>query len=429
MKVRQIEPLVPPIPRKKRVGAYARVSTDKDAMIHSLSAQVSFYSDYIGKNPDWEYAGVFVDEALTGTKDTRPGFQKIMTECRAGNIDMLITKSISRFARNTVTILESVRELKALEVDIFFEEENIHSLSSEGELMLTILSSYAQEESLSVSENCKWRIRSDFKQGKPNTGNMLGYRLLNGVLTTIPEEAELVRAIFEDYLSGMGLMSISQKYRQQGVDFGKSGIRYLLQNEKYVGNMLLQKTFVSDHITKRNVINVGQLPKYLVVGSHKPIIEKSMFEAVQAEIAQRSAHHKPKPIREKYLFTGLIRCGQCGAAFRRKYNNAGTKYEKAVWVCETFRQLGKDACPSQLLPENILISKTMEALQLETLDEAILRICINKIFVPGHNRLVFQFVDGREIEMEWQNPSRRDSWTDEMKEKARQKDWERRNLL
>ena len=181
-------------PKKKRVAAYARVSSGKDAMLHSLSAQVSYYSDYIQSN-GWEYAGVYADEAITGTKDKRDGFQKLLAECRNGNVDMVITKSISRFARNTVTLLETVRELKALGVDVFFEEQNIHTMSADGELMLTILASYAQEESLSVSENMKWRIRSNFEEGMPWNGTIYGYRINNGKYVIKNDEATVVKRI------------------------------------------------------------------------------------------------------------------------------------------------------------------------------------------------------------------------------------------
>ena len=190
-------------PKKKRVAAYARVSSGKDAMLHSLSAQVSYYSDYIQSN-GWEYAGVYADEAITGTKDKRDGFQKLLTECRNGNVDMVITKSISRFARNTVTLLTTVRELKELGVDVYFEEQNIHTTSADGELMLTILASYAQEESLSVSENMKWRIKKNFEDGKPWSGFVLGYRCENGQYVVVPEEAEVVRRIYREYLEGLG---------------------------------------------------------------------------------------------------------------------------------------------------------------------------------------------------------------------------------
>ena len=195
--VRKISPSVPPVPARLRVAAYARVSSGKDAMLQSLAAQVSYYSNLIQQRLDWEYAGVYADEALTGTKDTRPEFQRLIADCKDGKIDLIITKSISRFARNTVTLLETVRELKLLGVDVYFEEQNIHSMSGDGELMLTILASYAQEESRSVSENCKWRIRKRFQQGEiVNLRFMYGYRINNGQIEIDQEQAEIVRMIY-----------------------------------------------------------------------------------------------------------------------------------------------------------------------------------------------------------------------------------------
>lgn len=207
----------PKLERKKRVAAYARVSSGKDAMLHSLSAQVSHYSDLIQRNGDWLYAGVYADEAKTGTKDSRADFQRLIADCRAGKIDMVITKSISRFARNTVTLLQTVRDFKAWEVDIFFEEQNIHTMSADGELMLTILASYAQEESRSASENQKWRIKRNFEEGMPWNGAMLGYRLKDGRYEIVPKEAELVRRIYSDYLAGDGYLSIAKRLTEEGV--------------------------------------------------------------------------------------------------------------------------------------------------------------------------------------------------------------------
>ncbi len=184
--IHKVMPNAPKLQKKIRVAAYARVSSGKDAMLHSLSAQVSYYSAVIQRHSDWEYAGVFADEALTGTKDSRESFQKLLTECRQGNIDLVMTKSISRFARNTVTLLEAVRELREHHVDVFFERENIHSMSGDGELMLTILASFAQEESLSVSENQKWRIRNNFKDGQPNTLRLYGYNYVENILVVNP---------------------------------------------------------------------------------------------------------------------------------------------------------------------------------------------------------------------------------------------------
>jgi len=191
---------LPKTSKKKRVAAYARVSNGKDAMIHSLSAQVSYYNTLIRNKDDWEFAGVYADEAKTGTKDSRAGFQDLIADCRAGKIDMVITKSISRFTRNTVTLLQTVRDLKSWNVDVYFEEQNIHTLSSDGELMITILASYAQEESLSVSENQKWRIRRKFEEGIPWRGAMLGYRLKDGKYEIVSEEAKLFNAFSDSIL-------------------------------------------------------------------------------------------------------------------------------------------------------------------------------------------------------------------------------------
>ena len=186
------------VPKQKRVAAYARVSSDKDAMRHSLAAQVSRYSDLIQSHAGWCYAGVYADYAQSGTKNNRDEFNRLLTDCSAGRVDMIITKSISRFARNTVTLLETIRDLKELGVDVFFEEQNIHTLSDDGELMLTLLASFAQEESFSVSENMKWRIRRNFEAGKPWCGVMLGYRQKDGRYEIVPDEAEVVRRIFSD---------------------------------------------------------------------------------------------------------------------------------------------------------------------------------------------------------------------------------------
>lgn len=202
----------------KRTAAYARVSSGKDAMLHSLSAQVSYYNQLIQSNPEWLFCGVYADEALTGTKENRAEFQKLLNRCRRGEIDLILTKSISRFARNTVTLLETVRELKTLGVDVYFEEQRIHSMSSDGELMLSILASYAQEESYSASENKKWQMRKDFEQGKVGSMRMLGYRRTkSGKLEIVPEEAEIVRMIFLYYLSGMGKLAIAKKLNEQQI--------------------------------------------------------------------------------------------------------------------------------------------------------------------------------------------------------------------
>ena len=227
-----IAPAVAETPRIKRVAAYARVSCGKDTMLHSLAAQIDYYRDYIMMNPEWRFAGVYADESKTGTKDNREQFQELLSECRSGNIDMVITKSISRFARNTVTLLETVRELKSLGIDVFFEEQNIYTMSAEGEVMLTLLASFAQAESLSCSDNCKWRIRKGFEEGRASTCTMLGYRLVDGEITLVEEEAETAKRIFDLYLAGYGLQKIANTLNEEGL-YSIFGNLYLIRQELY----------------------------------------------------------------------------------------------------------------------------------------------------------------------------------------------------
>lgn len=425
--ITRLEPTAPRIPRKTNVAAYARVSSGKDAMIHSLSAQISFYSDMIQHYPGWNYVGVYADEAISGTKDDRDEFQRLLEDCRAGKIDLVLTKSISRFARNTVTLLETVRELKLLNVDVYFERENIHSISGDGELMLTILASFAQEESRSTSENCKWRIRNDYKLGKPGNIRIYGYRQKKGVLIVEPTEAEIVRMIFNDYLSGMGRNLIMKKLRDMGVkalqgsEFHESQILEMLRNEKYVGDLLLQKTFVASHPDKRVQKNNGELPRYLVHNAHEAIIDRVTFNKVQAELKRRADELTPAPKgKETYPFTCMMICGHCGKHFRRKTVNRSGYAPKVVWICATFNTLGKKACPAKQIPETILMETAASALGMPFFEEKAFSERVKEIHVPAANRLVFVLKDGREIEREWQDHSRRDSWDEAGRQQARE---------
>lgn len=431
-KITKIERTIQKLVRRKRVAAYARVSSGKDAQLHSLSAQVSYYNSYIGSRGDWELIGIYADEALTGTKDSRPEFQRLLADCRAGKVDMVITKSLTRLARNTVTLLETVRELKSLDIDIFFEKENIHTLSADGELMLTLLASFAQEESRSASENVKWRIRKRFEQGLATNGSTLGYRFDNGTFCIIPEEAEIVRQIFMDVLSGMGINAIVKKMNRLGIPAKRGGlwsettIKNILHNEKYAGDLLLQKYYHLDYISKKTVKNHGELPQYFVKDSHEPIVSREIFEQAQQELERRM---KKFNIRKEpygiHIFTGLIHCMLCNKNFRHKIANAGQNCEKPVWCCATFNTRGKNVCPSQQIPESILVAKTSEVLGFTDWDRETLLEHITEIQVPGHNRLVYVFKDGHTQEITWQNPSRRESWTEEMRQKARERQLKR----
>lgn len=375
------------------------------------------------------------DEGITGTKDNRPEFMRLLEDCRKGKIDLVITKSITRFARNTVVLLDTIRELKLLEIDVFFEKENMHSISKNGELMLTLLAMYAEEESRSDSENQKWRIQKMFEQGRPNTGRMLGYCLKDGQLTIIPEEAEIVRMIYEDYLSGMGRLAIANKLNdlhvptvRGGKEWREGAIYLILRNEKYTGDMILQKTYSEDFRSKKRVINNGERRKYLVEKSHESIISKTVFEQVQEEIARRQSQIKMATHTFKGQFSGLLTCANCGKHFRRRIANASSKYAKPAWLCSTFATRGKRFCNNKQIPEAILISKTKEVLGLCSLDGVNLRDYISEIICHKEQNITFVLTDGDEITVAWSNSSRRNSWTEEMKQAARQKTLERSGL-
>ena len=401
----------------------AALASGKEAMLHSLSEQISYYSDHIQSHPGWEYAGVYADTDYTGTKDSRPEFQRLLADCREGKIDRVLTKSLSRFARNTVTLLEIVREMKALGVAIVFEKENIDTSSGDGELMLSILASFAQAESLSVSENCKWRIRKDFAEGKTmNLALLYGYRSVDGKIEIVPEEAEVVRRVFAAYLSGKGTPTIAAMLRREhaptrmGGDWYDKGVMEMLKNEKYTGDALLQKTYKLDHLSKKVVQNRGELPQYYVEGSHPAIIDREIFERVQALIARNYLKTAPsKPLNTRYPFTGKILCEYCGKHFKRK-----AAYRRGAWQCQTYLTYGRARCPAKQIPEDTLTALTMEVLNAEELNDAQMAR-LKEIRVTGPNDLNFVFWDGCEEKCTWKDRSRAENWTDEMKKAASRK--------
>ena len=435
-RVVSLVPLIPPLPKRKRVAAYARVSLDKDAMLHSLAAQVSYYKGLIQRTPEWDYAGVYADEGLTGTKENRPEFQRLLADCRAGKIDMVIVKSISRLARNTVTMLATVRELKGLGIDVLFEKENIHSMSGDGELMLSILASFAQEESLSVSENCKWRIRKNFAAGESNSFLMYGYTIRSGEYEIIPEEAEIVRKIYEWYLDGTGtgriaiILNAMQVKPCRGTSWNRTTIMSILRNEKYTGNMLLQKTFISDHLTKAKKMNRGELPRYYVEGSHEAIIDQATFDRVQEELKRRAELYETRNsvVKDHNPLAQKITCGLCGKHFIRRFGNTDAKYKRPLWICQTYLTKTKAACPSRRISEKVLLpilAGVLGVQEEDVLDESS-RIEVITVFPDG--RLMVS-ADGETVERHWENPSRALSWTDEMKQEAKRKERERQECL
>lgn len=408
----------PTLSSKKRVCAYARVSSGKDSMLHSLSYQVSYYSALIQANASWLYCGVYADEAMSGTKDNRDNFQKMINDAKEGKLDLIITKSISRFARNTVTLLETVRALKQINVDVFFEEQNIHSLSNDGELMLTILASYAQEEARSVSENMKWRVKKNFQEGKPWGMKILGYRFINDEVVIVPSEANTVKLIYELYLSGKGTDWIAEHMNQigaktrSGTHWVKSAIQVILRNYTYIGDLILQKTYRKDFISKKVKINNGEYAKYLIEENHDAIIDKDTFNKVQDEIARRSKNASTKNI--SYPLTGMLICSCCGNTYKRRINNGIVS-----WTCRRFVTLGKKGCQSKSVHEDLIYKAICEVIQAEEFNESLFKDKVKSIVVISNSCLKFQMNDGTEVEKKIIIKSRSQSWTPEMKEKAR----------
>lgn len=421
---------IPAQPKAKRVSAYARVSSGKDTMLQSLSAQISYYNQFIQNHNGWQFAGVYADEAKTGTKDSRENFRRMIDDCRAGEIDMIVTKSISRFARNTVTLLETVRELKTLGIDVYFEEQNIHSMSSDGELMLTILASYAQEESLSASENQKWRIQKQFEQGilPMFCKRIYGYqRTKDFGFEIVPGEAVTVKEIFERCVAGWGVQKIRNELNARGIltecgqRWSEKKVRYLLSNERYIGNLLLQKYYVTDHLSKKHKKNRGERPQYFVENNHAPIISKELFDAAQVELQRRAEKHYKGMPRSKYPFTGMLQCENCKSNYKRKVTAA-----RVVWICGTFNKEGKAACASKQIPEETLIQETAAVLGIDEFDAIVFRERIRRIVVANGNRLIFHFADKTQQVRVWKDRSRSESWNTEMRENARQNALKRR---
>ncbi len=352
--------------RQKRVAAYCRVSTGSEEQLTSYKTQMKVYTEMIASNKEWELAGIYADEGISGTRaDKRPQFKKMISDCLNGKIDMIITKSVSRFARNTVECLEFVRMLKARGIGVFFEEQNIDTLKADSELYLVIYAGFAQSESESMSKNITWAYRKNFENGIGNffTNKLLGYkRGENGEPEIIPEEAEVVKEIFNRYIGGETLQQIadlieSRKYTfdNKKFTFSRSFIRSILRNEKYAGDMILQKTISVDCITKTRKRNQGEAPMYLVQNHHVPIVSREVFNKAQEEIARRNTI-APKSQKDtvshtgkysKYALSDVLKCGECGSRFRRcTWMRSG--YNKIVWRCINRLENGTEFCPDSI---------------------------------------------------------------------------------
>ena len=323
--------------RQLRVAAYCRVSTDDEEQLTSYEAQKNYYTDKIMTNKEWTMAGIFADEGITGTSARkRPEFLRMIRQCKQGKIDIVLTKSISRFARNTVDCLNYVRALKELGIAVIFEKENMNTLEIDSEILITMLGAFAQSESESISANVRWGIRQAMKEGKAT----IQYKYLYGYRKgddskpeIIPDQAEVVRKIYDLFLSGTPVRGIQEYLNANSVPningepkWARSAIDSILTNEKYCGDVLLQKTYIDDCINKKVKKNTGQLPMYLVQNHHEGIISRETFDAAQAELARRSAGKSPSKknaptgrsrYSSKYALSDRLYCGECGTRYQR----------------------------------------------------------------------------------------------------------------
>ena len=349
--------------RPKRVAAYCRVSTDREEQEHSFETQKAMYTEMIMMKPTWQMAGIYADEGITGTvAKKRPGFMKMIEDCRKGKIDMIVTKSVSRFSRNNLDCLMYVRELKQLGIPIIFEKEGINTIQVSSELLLTLFGALSQAESESISMNVKLGIRQSLKNGNVRFSykTFLGYRKgADGQPEIVPEQADIVRRIYNDFLAGATYLEIAKRLTEENFPTMGGGNRWfseriksILKNEKYKGDALLQKTYITDPISKRVKKNNGELPMYYVENSHPAIIERRIFDRVQEEIARRVGKKKVKQTGTKtelgrysgkYALTELLYCGECGTPYRRcTWSRNGKK--KIVWRCVSRLDYGKKYC-------------------------------------------------------------------------------------
>ena len=425
-KITKLEPSAPVVKPKTRVAAYARISMESERMSHSLSAQISYYNEKIQKNPDWLFAGVYADNGISGTGTAkRDEFNRLIADCDAGKIDLVLTKSISRFARNTVDLLETVRHLKEIGVEVWFERENIHSMDGDGELMLSILASFAQEESRSISENEKWSIKKRFEQGIPNGHfRIYGYRWEGDDLIPVPEEAAVVKRIFQNFLDGKSRLETEREFAAEGITtrdgcrWVDSNIKKILENCTYTGDLLLQKEYISDPIHKKRKKNRGELPQYHVAGHHEAIIDREIFDYVQEEMERR---RKLGPLANKSLnitcFTGKIKCEKCGQSLMRNTRTNRAKNsqlgDKLIgWVCGSRKKKGH-TCTTREIPDRFLRQACAEALGTDEFDEDAFTERVGFISVPDNGFLTFHFKDGTEKTLTWENTAKKECWTPE----------------
>lgn len=362
---------------KLRVTAYCRVSTDSDEQASSYEAQVEHYTKYIQQNPNWEFVGIFADDGISGCNTKhREQFNAMIGECMAGNIDMVITKSISRFARNTLDCLKYIRLLKEKNIPVFFEKENINTMDSRGEVLLTIMASLAQQESESLSKNVKLGLQFRYQNGQVqvNHNRFMGYtKDKDGNLIIEPKEAEIVKRIYREYLQGASLKQIGKGLEKDGIltaagkpKWRSETIKRILQNEKYMGDALLQKTYTVDVLTKKRVKNDGIMPQYYVENNHEAIIPRSLYMQVQEEMLRRTNLHsgenrKKRVYSGKYALSSIVYCSKCGDIYRRvAWNNRGKP--SVVWRCVSRVEHGPDCCDAPTIKEQDLQNAVIKAI-------------------------------------------------------------------
>lgn len=394
----KLPPRLPELPRRKRVAAYARVSMETEKLAHSLSAQISYYSDLIQKNPEWEYAGVYADSFISGTGTAkRAELQRLIEDCEAGSIDIVLTKSISRFARNTVDLLNIVRKLKNLGISVRFEKENIDSLTADGELMLSILAGFAEEESKSISTNIKWAVRKKFERGETWHTAAFGYRWNGETFIVQEEEAVIVRRIFDDFLAGVPIKRIQKWANQNGFPgLSNVGITYMLQNEVYKGDVILQKYFTPNPLDHQSKKNEGELPRYYVEENHEPIVSREVWQAVQDKIREAkeynpTVHRIVKPS----VFSGKIICCKCGY----RYAKGMTRIAKADglqenWICFGKIKHRKQFCDSLSIRGDRLREAAARAMDMREFDDHAFTEQVEKIVTTEGETLEFHFYDG-----------------------------------
>ena len=362
---------------KLRVAAYCRVSTDTEEQATSYEAQIAHYTEYIQKNPEWEFAGVYADDGISGTNTKkRSEFNRMIEDCEAGNIDMIITKSISRFARNTLDCLKYIRQLKEKNIPVFFEKESINTMDAKGEVLITIMASLAQQESQSLSQNVKLGLQFRYQNGQVqvNHNHFLGYtKDENGNLIIDPDQAEVVKRIYREYLEGYSMDKIAKGLEADEILTGagktrwwSSTINKILRNEKYIGDALLQKTYTTDFLSKTRVKNNGIVPQYYVEGNHEAIIPKDIFLRVQDELVRRrvvktSANGKKRSYSCNHCFAQIVICGDCGEMFRRiHWNNRGCK--SVVWRCISRLESTGLECHARTVNETVLENMVVQTI-------------------------------------------------------------------